>query len=328
MDLTYFKNYRFITSLTTKSAAFLDHIKSNFTHTTHPLETKLEQPLFGPYVLKGVRCDKHKTTRAAHRCDKSVKCLTAAVFDMDQGNEEQMLRTSSLLRSSKIESFIYSTHSYVPGKVFAYRLIIPFSQPLYPTNWKDVRENIMKKYLIQADPNSSKGVSHSYFMPTTQPGVKGYSKYIPGEPLNPDQFILFKKPYYPSFIQVQVEPARRTTSIPIEELRAKIEKKIERFERDSEDKAEKLQLLLEGNPLANHGKRNITATKVTGMVAWMFSDVPALDLLELFKPSLLAMQKEGSKLTEEQILGMLVRAQGNYHKRKAEDDAIFKALGF
>jgi len=84
------------------------------------------------------------------------------------------------------------------------------------------------------------------------------------------------------------------------------------------EKGELLQRLLNGEPLAEHGRRNDSTTKVAGMLAYTLSDAPVSALLALMRPSLNAMVAAGSKLTEDAVERMLLSAM----RRKAETDAV------
>jgi hypothetical protein len=92
-------------------------------------------------------------------------------------------------------------------------------------------------------------------------------------------------------------------------------------------RGELLRRLLHGEPLADHGERNSATTSATAaLVHAVPLSTPLSHLMLVCRPSLLAMQSEGSKLQEAQVQGMLSRAMAKRAANVMDNEEFRRAI--
>lgn len=281
---------------------------------------KDKAPGFGPYVLKDTDtpCPKHPGISAPHRCDAAVKHLTMAVFDVDEGTEDQIHATEEALVADNIATLWYSTYSYAPDHP-AYRLVIPLKAPLAPAHWPAVRRHLLSKYAIPANPNKCGGVSHFYYLPSHPPDAAAYT-YLGadwGDPLDLSAFVAglaSTSPVSPTPTEVKI-PEDPDTPVDMRLYRESLERRLRslRQSKDPRDqrRARWLANALEGRSLAEHGERNDAMVSVTGTIVccpYLSEAPPPSVVWHLVRPSWEAMVAAGSSLTQEEVDGMIQRA--------------------
>jgi hypothetical protein len=94
---------------------------------------------------------------------------------------------------------------------------------------------------------------------------------------------------------------------------------------DARERLAHLEALLAGLPLAEHGSRNATMTKVVFQLVRRFGDLTLAEGMALVEPSLGAMQQAGSSLTRETVARMFETAFAKVEAQR-EQDARIEAL--
>jgi len=83
-----------------------------------------------------------------------------------------------------------------------------------------------------------------------------------------------------------------------------------------------LENLLAGRPLAEHGSRNQTTTRVVFDLVRRFEDLTLGECLAVLAPSLDAMRREGSSLTTETVARMYETARFKLEAQREHDTRI------
>jgi hypothetical protein len=94
---------------------------------------------------------------------------------------------------------------------------------------------------------------------------------------------------------------------------------------DASEKGRLFEALVAGEPLAEHGSRNATTTRVVFQLVRKFGDLTLSEGLALVEPSLEAMRREGSRLTRETVARMFETAFAKVEAQR-EADAKIEAL--
>jgi hypothetical protein len=112
----------------------------------------------------------------------------------------------------------------------------------------------------------------------------------------------------------------------LHELRVRLSQSVSGLKRSSKpDAAERrriLEDLLAGRPLATHGSRNQTTTRVVFDLVRRFEDLTLGECLAVVEPSLLAMQSAGSRLTLETVGRMYETARFKLEAQREADARI------
>lgn len=289
------------------------------------LADKLAAPMFGPYVLVGPR-----------REDAGVKCLTMAVFDVDQGTALDIAECDRRLEHLGIERVWYSSHSHTPGIHEAFRLILPLAHPLDPRTWKAYRSALLEKFKIPADPKKCSGISHAYFLPSCPVSGEPIFRRCSGREVDlvvatPPQTSRLRPLAASPGINVDSRGATQPFDLTnvLNGLRQKVWGLSRRKSPTDKEKAALLQKLLAGEQLAKHGSRDDTTSKVAGMLAWSFPEEPVEVLCAVMRPSVDAMIADGSKVTQGKVERMLLSSRAKYEEeqqRQAERDRAIEAF--
>lgn len=270
---------------------------------------------FGPYALvpPPVPCPHHKggTRATPHRCDGCVEALDLAVFDVDAGTLEEVEACDRKL--SGLARCWYSSHSYHPDQTRpSLRLVLPLERPVPAGQWASFRRTLLHRYSIPARADQCSGLSHFYYLPSCPQGVEpvavvesGRWLEVPDAPPlpHPGRYAL---DWTPPLVQGPVDLAPYH-----EELKRRAR------QRKDKDKALLLKRVLEGEPLAEHGARNTTTSRLAGTLAFVFPEAPVEVLVHLLRPSVQAMMAAGSSLTWAEVERM---CESGLRKR-AEADA-------
>lgn len=302
------------TNPTLRSATWNDFVAQHLKHKLY--SAKHRAPGFGPYKLK---------YGATTRAEASVESISMAVFDADQGKDEKAIYNCTQLLDNKFIAYaLYSSWSY-PDKP-AFRLVIPFLLPLDPYKWPSVRAALIEKFAIPAHPDQCKGASHFYYLPSTPDLSRPLVNRITSGPyLDPNQYADWSTSTSFSVRPKDFEFAPPAEPAKPENLNVYRAWLTRRAKRDH-DAAPLIEALLQGRALAESGERNDTTTRATGMLAWMFPDAPLSTLVRLIKPSVEAMQAEGSKLTWKQVESMFLRAMKRRAYKEAEAEAFLEEM--
>jgi hypothetical protein len=274
---------------------------------------------FGPYQLTNPEhaCLDHKdqTPRSTpHRCDSCVTRLTMAVFDADMGTQEDITRCDDLLETQGILRLWYTSYSYSATGAESWRLIIPLSKPVPAPQWESFRASVIKKFSIPADVKKCSGTSHFYYGPSVPKGASRQPVVFHGGStlLDPNSVPHFA----PTPDRYRVKLAPSSTWEPPEDpdelpdLGPHRERLVRRMHSlKDEQKRLWLQRALDGHALDTKGNRTQAMLVTSGVIVRALPPrTPLVVFLELLTPSLVQMQDEGSKLTEERLRTMLIPA--------------------
>lgn len=299
--------------------------------TTHlVMGAKDHTPGFGPYSVRAplTPCTTHpdgKSRVQPHRCDSSVRALTLAVFDADEGSPQDLDTTRGLIASAGLAQVWYTTHSYRPDQAKpSWRLVLPLATPVHPSRWKKTRETLLTRFRIPALPGKCSGASHFYYLPSHPPGVVPLTFVAPGQALDLGADVA--KPALRSEVAVEVEAWDPDEELPngydLEPIRTALRKRVASLKRAQElEKAERLRTILDGKPFPD-GRRREDSFRVCGMLAWACPEVPLAALAHLLRPTYEAMAREGSSVT----WAYLTNALTSGRKRYLEDQARLAAF--
>lgn len=310
------------------------------------VQSKEQAPGFGPYTLKtpASTCLKHRDARTRapvprpgpHRCDDSVDFMTLAVFDVDVGTEAQISNTSELLTKAGIAHLWYTSYSYTPIKDRPpFRLVIPLSSPVQPAVWSSVRSGIAQRFQIPCVLTQCSGLSHFYYLPSCPPSEVPITDAVAGNFLDPSEFPQVQeraRSPLPTMEGWEPPPDPEPgTPISVGPLLEILESRKRGFMmmRDvrMNDKGRLLDRVLKGVSLASHGARNNSMNLACGIVAWALPGTPRAVLATILRPSLNAMQAEGSKLTEDDVDRMLLTAMRDkaaWDEREEQERALVR----
>lgn len=327
-DLTLFPSI-FHYNGVTKSASWADLVEAFGTHLR--TEDKTSTPGFGPYRLHDRVCDRPKHPKAPHRCDVCVDAITLAVFDVDCGTEAEVERCENLLAGHGYARLWYSSHSYRPEQPQpSLRLVLPLARPVPAERWSSWRANFIRGFQVPADPKKCGGLSHFYYAPSCPHGVDPVAIQHEGRYFDPDTIpsVPHRRP-----APVVNRPAPVDDTSPEDErlhlLRTRLGQSISGLRRSGKpDAAERrriLEDLLAGRPLAEHGSRNQTTTRVVFDLVRRFEDLTLGECCALLRPSLAAMIFAGSRLTEETVTRMYETARFKLEAQR-EHDARIEAM--
>lgn len=275
--------------------------------------SKESAPLFGPYALYP-----NPRTKKLSRCDACVTELSMAVFDVDQGDEAAV--DLCRFRLARTQHLFYSTYSHSAARP-SYRLVIPLAAPIEAAAWYSVRSHLMSEFTIPCDPNTSKGVSHAYYVPSSPPGRVGVDYVGAGA--------LYRAPHFyvppAGFISgLEDFEAREEDAVPvdIEPMRVALTRRAAQLQREQPQKAERLRRCLAGEPIADAGGRDQAMTSLTSLIVYALPDVSVATVRRLVEPSYRAMRALGSKLTMTSIETKIRSAM----RKKAERDAEYTSV--
>lgn len=310
-----------------KKATWADLVEAFGTH----LRTlnKTEAPGFGPYILHDRVCDRPKHPKAPHRCDVCVDAVSLAVFDVDCGTYEDVEVCDRKL--SPYAHLWYSSHSYKPHDPKpALRLVVPLTAPVPAANWTSWRANFIQAFRVPADLKKCSGLSHFYYAPSCRPSADPVAvchegaffdpNIVPSVPhRRPGPALIERKPIDPSIPNAErLQRIRGRLTQAVSGLRQS-----NKF--DADERRRILKDLLDGRPLAEHGSRNQTTTRVVFDLVRRFEDLTLGECLAVVRPSLEAMQRAGSRLTEETVTRMYETARFKLEAQR-EHDARIEAM--
>lgn len=271
--------------------------------------TKEEAKGFSPYTFAAdIYCPKHG--EGPHRCDSAVGQMTLAVFDADAG---PIADCRAELDRQGIAYLFYSTYNHAPPEKSAFRLVLPISEPIHPGNWPTFRDQALRRYRVPSTQASSSGRSHFHYIPSCPEGATPEVYVGTGHPVDVKAFALPDLSEAPKALR-DWTPAEFTGPLEVaplvEEIRATITRWLRGSDPNNREKAHRLKLVLEGAPLAGPKERNNTLLSVSGTLAWLLPlTTPPQMIVHILRPSFDAMVAEGSRVTEEELLSMVIRGQ-------------------
>jgi hypothetical protein len=302
--------------------------------------------LFGAYSLKD---------NAQGRRDASVQSVTAMVFDVDTfpkgytsaQSEEHIARCRKLL--ADVPQFWYTTHSHNPPNKYSWRLVIPLRKSVQPEHYKDIRLMLLKQYDIPADPATSQAPSQAYYLPSRHPDRASstwfsYKGLALLEPPTPSPSLTISRPDLKFYsVDFPPEPTEPVDLTPLRErIRARIStltraETVSSFkddttgklllQRQSSQRKEYLQNVLDGKPLAPDGQRRNAMRSVTWELVWILPHGTSVGtIVHILEPSIEAMRHQGSKVdeheTERLVRGAMLKAGAERVQRQKSWESL------
>ena len=322
-DLTLFPSI-FHCAGVTKTARWADLVEAFGTHLR--TEDKTSTPGFGPYRLHDRVCDRPKHPKAPHRCDVCVDALSLAVFDVDCGTYAEVEACDRKL--SAYARLWYSSHSYRPeAPKPSLRLILPLARPVPAERWSSWRSNFIRAFAVPADPKKCGGLSHFYYAPSCPPSVEPVAVQHEGPYFDPDTIpsTAYRRLDLTLVDRKPVDPSAPDDD-RLQHIRGRLTQTISGLRRsgkpDALERRTVLENLLAGRPLAEHGSRNQTTTRVVFDLVRRFEDLTLGECVALVTPSLHAMVRAGSRLTEETVARMYETARFKLEAQREHDTRI------
>lgn len=281
------------------------------------LSDKFSGQGFGPYSMVAGRND---------RKDSSVHLVTLAVFDADIGTIDDMEATAARLDDDGVAQAWYSSYSHRPERP-SYRLVVPLARPVKPEAWRLTRAEIIRRYAIPCDPGKCQAPSHFYFLPACPIGAKPEAFHTDGVPLDPPDVraeVNLRGLYLPQDVEVPEDDP--TSPVDMGKLRERLQARYRRLARTDPPRGELLGRVLDGKPLADSGSRNVTTTRVCGMLAWTIPDAPISAMCAILRPSVEAMVAEGSSIGWPAVQRMLESARREWYKNQAQERELSEAF--
>lgn len=258
------------------------------------------------------------------RANANVRAVTAAVFDLDHVPSLDPI----LAATDGFARVIYSTHSHAADDL-CYRLVMPLSRPVLPSEWPGVRAAIVSALDLPADP-ITKDLSRLYFLPCTRDGAQAYQRADDGDSLDVGEAL-------------QLAGARPALAAPtpdagpvdlaaMRERLSDVRRSKARGDDRCKEQAAILGAVLDGTALAASGARDQTLLRACGLLAyWLPSDLPWEAALELLRPCVVAMdtQPEGLDAWLELARQKYARqsaARAVIDAQRAADEAATKEL--
>jgi len=307
-----------------KTASWTDLVEAFGTHLR--TEDKTSTPGFGPYVLRDRVCDRQKHPKAPHRCDVCVDALTLAVFDVDCGTYAEVERCDDLLAG--YARLWYSSHSYRPEAPNpSLRLVLPLARPVPAERWASWRANFIQAFYVPAEPKKCGGLSHFYYAPSCPPGIDPVAVHHEGPYFDPERVpsVAYRRTGVALVDRKPVDPSAPDED-RLQRIRGRLNQTLSGLKRsskpDAADRRRILEDLLAGRPLAEHGSRNQTTTRVVFDLVRRFADLTLGECLAVISPSLEAMRSAGSRLTEENVSRMYETAHFKVQAQREHDERI------
>lgn len=268
-------------------------------------------PAFVPYILP----------HGLSRSNLHVTTLTMAVFDVDLDVTPAKVEACDDSFGDAFRVW-YPSFRHTPESP-RYRLIVPFVTPLDARRWTVQREEMIATHQIPADLHTSNSISHAYYVPSGPVPLRigGNRGYVPNTvtftPIRRQRLTLLPGNWEP-----------KLSGTPVLELKPIIKKRIQSLRRKSDEhRADLLNRVLDGAPLADAGSRDVETTRAAAMLVYCLPDAGVEEIMDLLTPSLEAMQDAGSKLTAAVVEGKIHSAMRKRDQAKEAVQRIVKDFG-
>lgn len=262
---------------------------------------------FGPYRMH---------PGAVHRRDASVAEMTLLVFDADAATSmDEVHACVGRIQQAGVAQHWSSTYRFDGHEYLGFRLLLPISRPVAPEDWPSFRRSVLARYQIPAKVEQCSGKSHYYHLPSCPPGATPLVISRPGAPLEVATVPQAPQAPKPTLTLGTFEPPEEPTApVDVTPLLQRLRDRATALRRRTTDndaprKAQLLERVLAGAPLAGPRERNNATTSATALMVYALpSDTPLSVLMHIVGPSVQAMIDEGSSLTEREVEGMVLRA--------------------
>lgn len=266
-------------------------------------------PLFAPAVFDPVPAASCRHSRTGpigpHRCDASVREVTALVYDADAGTLADIQLAHDLLKSKNISHVFYSSHSYDPAKALSggkanFRLVVAVDRPVRPEEFKGVRATVLRAFAVPAEETVCAGISHSYYYPSCPPDIEPVTLAHIGSLLPVDEYLgSIESRTSVAYVEIE-EYAQPSLAM----LRAELEAYLA-TDRPSDSTRLQFRCVLDGRPLyATEGERHAAVIILRGKLVGRFTDVDPDLLVELVTPCLNALNTDGRDFVAEFSSGL------------------------
>lgn len=262
-----------------------------------------------------------------HRLNDNVCAIHAAVFDIDHVTTATIEGIAARIDAAGLAAILHSTHSHRPPSDGALRLVMPISRPILPHEWPTFRAAVEDRLQLPAD-KQTKDLARLFFLPSASESSETIAVAAEGAALDVDA-ILATVPApapgpravpYGAIAQPAEDDGEPISFDALKHRLRTLKTKYSHGNADDRERAEILDRILKGEPLAEEGSRDATLNRACSMlVTALHYETPPEAILEILRPSVNLIPGEppdcGSWFDE--AADMIDRARS----RRAQNDA-------
>lgn len=258
------------------------------------------------------------------RSKNTVSEVHAIVLDIDKISDDDYDKVAALVNATGYRGFVHSSHSHRPGSN-CFRLIFELSRPVTKDELPYVREFVNSQLGSFSDP-ATVDASRIYYEPSVpekySPNVVAES--LQGKPIDVDS-IPKRAVAKPVVVRVAPTPQPEPELIvDMRTLRRELsqyarDKTRDPFNRELYRRGELAKNIVDGAPIAEVGERFYAMTQAAGLVAKLFPLEPIEALLELVRPSMLAMPVDPTSNKERDWMWEIEKRIKEFQKKAAEE---------
>lgn len=249
---------------------------------------------WSPAIFDGV-----PDAKGGWRTAKHVVGMDVLVFDVDHATLAELTALDAAIEREGYRAILHSTHSHNPAQDdYCVRVIFECARTLTPSEIVPTREALQRTLGFRAD-EQTKDPSRLYYVPSRPKGGPDYLfSSVEGRAVEP-------VPASAAVTPIRVTPPAAELAEPIEmdPIRARIRRAAKG------NNADILRRVLTGEKLADAGGRDNAVNSASSVLAFLLPDVPVEALLEVMRPSLLAMDPPESGSWSAIALDKLQRAR-------------------
>ncbi len=215
-----------------------------------------------------------------------MDCL---VFDVDHATLAELGAIDAAITREGLAAILHSTHSHDPARDdFCVRIVFKCARPLSPHEIAPTRDALQALIGFRAD-EQTKDIGRIYYVPTRPKGGPDFFfASVEGRAIDPVfsfQEAPIASPAAPSG-NPSHEAGAPVLDLPVEmdPLRARLKKS------KSPEIAALMRRVLKGERLAEHGGRDVALLNACGHIAWVLNEQPIEVMLEIMRPSVMAME--------------------------------------
>jgi hypothetical protein len=249
----------------------------------------------------------------------------ALVLDLDKATEESIAKVDQALEG--LEYVIHSSHSFTPEGVWAFRIILPLTQPVPAQQWGKFWDGVVSAFEIPVDTHC-RDISRIYFAPSAPEGAPTFYHHQTGQFLDPELILGQVAQSATSAPKVDVTHVEQQP-IDLSELREGLKKLTKKSSKAKDTSKELARKILAGDPLAAPGGRDGSLNAAAGLVVFASpSSAPIDALFGLLQPSLCAMdlEPEGFEYWRAEVMDQLQRARERKLEVEDQERETFDAI--